>query len=172
LRTQTRADEEQDVDDVTPDIVSPEDGRLALVPSVSASPTPSIHEVSIPVEVVQNEIWWRWVTLGTFLAKVTLLVLPCSPYLCSATFFWPLLGLAGLDMLLYKPVATKLTVDPHLRNELSHYFWLILFSFPSPLISIFSAPTTSPTTCSRHSRPLYNYSHRNFCHISYLREII
>jgi hypothetical protein len=158
LRTQTRPDDEQDVNDITQDIVSPEDGRLALVPSISASSTPSIHEVSIPVDVVQNAMWWRWVTLGTLLAKVTLLVLPCSPYICSARIFWPLLGIAGLDVLLYSPFATRLNLDLHPRRELSHCFWRILFSFPWPLNLIFSAPTISPTTYSRQSQPLCNHS--------------
>jgi hypothetical protein len=158
LRTQTRADDEQDVNDITQDIVSPEDGRLALIPSISASPTPSIHELSIPVNVVQNEIWWRWVALGTLLAKVTLLVLPCSPYISSARIFWPLLGIAGLDVLLYNSFATRLNLDPHPRKELSHFFWRILFSFPWPLNSTFSVPTISHTTYSRHSQPLCNHS--------------
>ena len=158
LRTQTRANDEHDVSDITQDIVSPADGRVALVPSISASPTPSIHEVSIPVDIVQNEIWWRWVTLGTLLAKVTLLVLPCSPYICSARIFWPLLGMAGLDVMLYTPFATRLNLDPHCRKEVSHYFWRILFSFPWPRNSIFSALTISPTTYSRHSQPLCNHS--------------
>jgi hypothetical protein len=89
----------QEEQDIKPDIVSAEDARLALVPSISASAPPSTYRPSPPLETDENR--WRWMTIGAFLAKVTLLFLPCSPYVCSARILWPLLGLAGLDILLY-----------------------------------------------------------------------
>ena len=75
-----------------------DDERLALIPSESVSR--ALIDMPVVAEMTRDIVWTGWV-VGVFFAKILSLVLPCSPYLCSATVLYPLLGLACLDLFPY-----------------------------------------------------------------------
>jgi len=96
LRGQPSVEDEiqDDGDDFAPEVVSVEDARLALVPSQSTLPSLP-QDLSTEMKAVPG-----WTAVGTFFVKIVLLILPCSPYVCSPTVLYPLLGLACLDLFL------------------------------------------------------------------------
>jgi hypothetical protein len=98
LRGQPLVEDEiqDDGDDVPPDVVSVEDARLALVPSQSILPL--LRDMSTLSSEVRALL--RWTAVGMFFVKIILLILPCSPYVCSPTVLYPLLGLACVDLFL------------------------------------------------------------------------
>jgi hypothetical protein len=91
--------EEEEEERKRMDEVSPDEARLALVPTKSHSPPPlAVNGVSTsPLHSAIQENPERWLPIGLFIIKTVLLILPCSPYLCSPRIFWPLFGLAVLD---------------------------------------------------------------------------
>ena len=104
LRTEVSAENDDDTgSDTVVDMgmgeVSPDEARLALVTTKSQSPAPILN--GTPSSHGFPEISSRWLTIGIFVAKVILLIGPCSPYICSPRIFWPLLGLAVLDLVGY-----------------------------------------------------------------------
>jgi hypothetical protein len=104
------ADENQEPRDLTPEVVGLDDERLALIPSESVSRA-LLKDMPMVNELARDIVWIGWVT-GVFLGKIVVLVLPCSPYVCSAAVLYPLLGLACLDLFLYVPFCSVIDVRP------------------------------------------------------------
>jgi hypothetical protein len=76
-----------------------EDASLALVPSSSnGSAAAGIQRAILQTPVVQAVVGWT--SIPVFIIKIFSLIIPCSPYLCSATLLHPLLALACLDIYL------------------------------------------------------------------------
>jgi len=87
---------------LTPEVVNADYARLALVLSSLLSSLPSLLQDTSTLSPELRALL-GWTTVGTFLVKIVLLLLPCSPYICSAMVLWPLLALASLDVFLYSP---------------------------------------------------------------------
>lgn len=93
-------EEEGEVDPL--EALPSEDASLALVPSSSNSSVGAgISQAILRAPVVMAVVGWASISL--FIVKVFSLLIPCSPYLCSSTLLYPLLGLACLDIYLYDP---------------------------------------------------------------------
>ena len=98
LRDQIVVEDEGRERNLTPEVVNVDDARLALVPSQSQLPS-LLQEMSTSSPEVKAFLGWT--AVGTFFVKIVLIILPCSPYICSAMVLYPLLALASLDVFLY-----------------------------------------------------------------------
>jgi hypothetical protein len=76
--------------------------ELALIPTSSQSSVPDESPASHFkfADLQDRPGLWTGVAIGLFIVKVMSLFQLCSPYLPSATIMWPLLALAGADVLL------------------------------------------------------------------------
>jgi hypothetical protein len=77
-----------------------EETMLALVPSSNS--TVGEDDATFARDDAATESN-RWLPLGIFFVKIVSLMIPCSPYLCSVRVLYPLLTLAGLDIIMYTP---------------------------------------------------------------------
>lgn len=102
LRNETIVNEAGD-DSINSDVLD-QDGALALVPTNSHTPPPDVEESLSEIDNVdmhRRPGLWTGVAIGLAIVKVMSLFQCCSPYLPSGTIMWPLLILAGADVLLY-----------------------------------------------------------------------
>jgi hypothetical protein len=110
LRSQAQSSDDGDDDDDGEgswgDEVTADEAMVALVPSQSgSSPTGSMTpmENHSPMESSDSVQWesGQWLPSGLLFIKVVSLMVLCSPFLCEPRVLYPLLGLAGLDVVLY-----------------------------------------------------------------------
>jgi hypothetical protein len=88
------------------EVIPSEDASLALVPSSSnGSVGAGISQAILQTPVVTTVVGWA--SIPVFIIKILSLMIPCSPFLCSATLLYPLLALACLDIYLYGPMRSK-----------------------------------------------------------------
>lgn len=103
LRTQTTAeDDTQESGDLASEMSSDVNPMLALVPSLT-QPMQGLRLAGLFAqfaEALSAFAWSEAIAVTAFLFKLLLLVIPCSPYVCSAGVLYPLLGLACLDLIL------------------------------------------------------------------------
>jgi hypothetical protein len=157
LRTEIKADSTEDEEDEgkreePTGEVSPDEARLALVPAKSHSPAPIINGISrsiVEPPILEGPL--RWLTLALFVAKMVLLMVPCSPYLCSSRVFWPLLGLAVLDLQGYLISLVKSCITNCRRSSLRRSSGLLLVH-----VGIMYSASHFDVLCP------YNYSHEIF----------
>jgi len=156
-------DEDQDSRNPTPEVVGADDKRLALIPSEPVSRA-LLKDIPMVNELARDIVWVGWVT-GAFLGKIVLLVLPCSPYLCSPTVLYPLLALACLDLFLFGPFPRKLTIVLHPHDARLHCALSISWCYGTLIPQTIFVPTiplniSSPSTLkSSHSQS--EQSHKN-----------
>jgi hypothetical protein len=114
LRSQTQSPDDGDDDEREGSLgngVTAAEAMVALVRSQSGS-SPSGSSPSGSTTATENHsptessdsLQWesgQWLPSGLLFIKIVSLMVPCSPYLCEPRVLYPLLGLAGLDMMLY-----------------------------------------------------------------------
>jgi hypothetical protein len=93
-------DDIEDTENMAPEVVSEENERFALVPSSSLRASAMDNDADVAHD---HSTWLGWLSIGVFFGKIMFLIVPCSPYVCSTTILYPLLGLACLDVFLYAP---------------------------------------------------------------------
>jgi len=116
LRSQTQSSDDGDGDEgdgSLGDEVTADEAMVALVPSQSgSSPTGSTTamENHSPRESSESMQWESGQLLpsGLLFIKVVSMMVLCSPFLCEPRVLYPVLGLAGLDVVL--PTSTKRTL--------------------------------------------------------------
>lgn len=102
LRNQMDVEDDVQENNLTLQAVNAEDASLALIQSSSQPSLLSLLQ-DMFASSPQVRVLLGWTTVGTFFLKILLLLLPCSPYICSAMVLYPLFALAGLDVFLYSP---------------------------------------------------------------------
>ena len=91
---------------------------------------------------------WSGIVIGLFIVKVMSLVQCCSPYLPSGMIMWPLLALAGSDVLLYVSKPTAIA-DTRPRAPRRMVFFLLAH------IVILSLASQYNILCPHNPTPLF-----------------